>query len=160
MRKYSQRELLQEGFFDAIKNAGKAVYKGAKPAVTNPGKSILSGFKTAGRAVKTVGDVAAALDPESVSKITAPYKAIAGAGKAGYEGLKKMFTDIPKDFQTLETRIDEQEKRYSRKRQGDVKKIDNGFVIQSQKVDPISGRPTGRLVSVIYDKKGNYDKTV
>jgi hypothetical protein len=160
MRKYSQRELLQEGFFDTIKNAGKAVYKGAKTAVTNPGKSIMSGIKTVGRTAKAVGDVVSALDPESAAKIAAPYKVLKGAFKTGYEGAVKVFTDIPKDFQTLETRIDEQEKRYSRKRQGDVKKIDNGFVIQSQKVDPISGRPVGRIVSVIYDKKGNYDKTV
>jgi len=145
MCRYSQRELLEEGFFDKIKSTGKMTAKLA-------GKGALSGIKTIGRIAKGAYNAAKVLDPEGMSTITAPFTKAIEAGKQ----FKEVFTQIPNDFRTLESRIDKQEESYGRKRvAGDIKKIKNGYIVKTRKMDNM-GNPVGGTMFVLYDAKGNF----
>lgn len=70
MEKFSQKELLEEGFLDAIRNAGRLAKTAITSAVKNP-------IATAGALAKGAAKGIYALDPAGFDTIAKPFKTIA-----------------------------------------------------------------------------------
>ena len=69
MEKFSQKELLQEGFLDAIRNAGRLAKTAVVSAVKNP-------LATVGALAKGAAKGIYAMDPKGFDEIAAPIKTI------------------------------------------------------------------------------------
>lgn len=138
--KFTQYELLTEGFFETLGNITKAT-----------AKAPLKILRATGKAIKT-------LDPESVSKITKPLtlgkKAVEPFITAGGEIIKDVTGKNVSVSKLITTNIKKQEKEKGRSLISVIKN-NNGFIVISSKIglDPLKSR-----VRSIYDKNGKFKK--